>query len=161
MAIDTTPSQVASNALAGLPFSQIIGSPLKAAIEAQAMAAETTWKFIQEVLNTDPTTGEKKAVTPPLPANSMQKLDLVRSAHRWRHRLPTRARKTPKRCRIPSTVSNTHSTLPSKQVRRVCRKRFVALFYDPQRFCQRIDVQFKKRLYTYPSCVYDQFTTCG
>lgn len=63
MSIDTTPSQVATNALAGLPFSQIIGSPLKAAIEAQAMAAQTTWKFIQEVgLNTDPETGEKKAV---------------------------------------------------------------------------------------------------
>ena len=63
MSIDTAPSQVATNALAGLPFSQIIGSPLKAAIEAQAMAAQTTWKFIQEVgLNTDPETGEKKAV---------------------------------------------------------------------------------------------------
>jgi hypothetical protein len=63
MKIDTTPSQVATNALAGLPFSQIIGSPLKAAIEAQAMAAETTWKFIQEVgLNTDPETGRKEAV---------------------------------------------------------------------------------------------------
>lgn len=63
MTIDTTPSQVATNALAGLPFSQIIGSPLKACIEAQAMAAQTTWQFIQEVgLNTDPDTGEKKAV---------------------------------------------------------------------------------------------------
>jgi hypothetical protein len=63
MAVDATPSQIATNALAGLPFSQIIGSPLKAAIEAQAMAAQTTWRFIQEVgLNTDPETGEKKAV---------------------------------------------------------------------------------------------------
>lgn len=63
MSIDTTPSQVASSALSGLPFSEIIGSPLKAAIEAQAMAAETSWKFIQEVgLNTDPETGEKRAV---------------------------------------------------------------------------------------------------
>lgn len=63
MSVDSTPSQVATNALAGIPFSQIIGSPLKAAIEAQAMAAETSWRFIQEVgLNTDPDTGEKKAV---------------------------------------------------------------------------------------------------
>ncbi len=62
MSIDTTPSQVATNALQGIPFSQIIGSPLKAAIEAQAMAAETTWKFIQTVgLNTDKD-GNKTAV---------------------------------------------------------------------------------------------------
>ncbi|MDR2009324.1 MAG: DUF2589 domain-containing protein [Bacteroidales bacterium] len=62
MSIDTTPSQVATNALQGIPFSQIIGSPLKAAIEAQTMAAQTTWKFIQEVgLNTDEN-GNKTAV---------------------------------------------------------------------------------------------------
>lgn len=62
MSIDTTPSQVATNALQGIPFSQIIGSPLKAAIEAQTMAAQTTWKFIQEVgLNTDEN-GQKTAV---------------------------------------------------------------------------------------------------
>jgi hypothetical protein len=63
MSIDSTPSQVATSALTGIPFASIIGAPLKAAIEAQAMAAETTWKFIQQVgLNTDPATGEKKAV---------------------------------------------------------------------------------------------------
>jgi len=63
MAIDTTPSQVATNALAALPFGNIIGGPLKACIEAQAMAAKTSWNFIQEVgLNTDPQTGEKKTV---------------------------------------------------------------------------------------------------
>jgi len=63
MAIDTTPSQVATNALQALPFGNIIGGPLKACIEAQAMAAKTSWNFIQEVgLNTDPETGEKKAV---------------------------------------------------------------------------------------------------
>lgn len=63
MAIDTTPSQVATNALAAIPFGSIIGGPLKACIEAQAMAAKTTWNFIQEVgLNIDPKTGEKKAV---------------------------------------------------------------------------------------------------
>lgn len=63
MAIDTTPSQVATNALSALPFGNIIGGPLKACIEAQAMAAKTSWNFIQEVgLNTDPKTGEKKTV---------------------------------------------------------------------------------------------------
>lgn len=63
MAIDTTPSQVATNALQSLPFGNIIGGPLKACIEAQAMAAQTSWNFIQEVgLNVDPQTGEKKAV---------------------------------------------------------------------------------------------------
>lgn len=64
MAIDTTPSQVATNALAAIPFGSIIGGPLNACIEAQAMAAKTTWNFIQEVgLNVDPQTGEKRAVT--------------------------------------------------------------------------------------------------
>lgn len=63
MAIDTTPSQVATNALQALPFGNIIGGPLKACIEAQAMAAKTSWNFIQDVgLNTDPETGEKKTV---------------------------------------------------------------------------------------------------
>lgn len=63
MAIDTTPSQVATSALKALPFGNIIGGPLKACIEAQAMAAKTSWNFIQEVgLNTDPVTGEKKTV---------------------------------------------------------------------------------------------------
>lgn len=61
--IDTAPSQVATNALQAIPFGSIIGGPLNACIEAQAMAAQTTWKFIQEVgLNTDPKTGEKSAV---------------------------------------------------------------------------------------------------
>ena len=63
MAIDTAPSQVATSALQAIPFGSIIGGPLKACIEAQAMAAQTTWQFIQEVgLNTNPTTGEKSAV---------------------------------------------------------------------------------------------------
>ncbi|WP_099465710.1 MULTISPECIES: DUF2589 domain-containing protein [Parabacteroides] len=64
MAIDKTPSQVATNALQAIPFGSIIGGPLQACIEAQAMAAQTTWKFIQEVgLNEDPETHEKTAVT--------------------------------------------------------------------------------------------------
>ncbi|MCW4123601.1 DUF2589 domain-containing protein [Segatella copri] len=63
MAIDTTPSQVATSALQAIPFGSIIGGPLKACIEAQAMAAQTSWQFIQEVgLNTDPKTGQKEAV---------------------------------------------------------------------------------------------------
>ncbi len=46
-----------------IPFGSIIGAPLKACIEAQAMAAQTSWQFIKEVgLNTDPTTGRKEAV---------------------------------------------------------------------------------------------------
>ena len=62
-AIDTTPSQVATSALQAIPFGSIIGGPLKACIEAQAMAAQTSWQFIQEVgLNTDPNTGKKEAV---------------------------------------------------------------------------------------------------
>ncbi len=63
MAISTAPSQVATNALQAIPFSSMIGGPLKACIEAQAMAAKTTWDFIQEVgLNEDPKTHEKSAV---------------------------------------------------------------------------------------------------
>ena len=53
MAIDTTPSQVATSALQAIPFGSMIGGPLNACIEAQAMAAQTSWQFIQEVgLNT-------------------------------------------------------------------------------------------------------------
>ncbi|WP_026367394.1 DUF2589 domain-containing protein [Bacteroides sp. 14(A)] len=63
MAINTTPSQVATSALQAIPFGSIIGGPLKACIEAQAMAAQTSWQFIQEVgLNINPTTGEKEVV---------------------------------------------------------------------------------------------------
>jgi hypothetical protein len=63
MAIDTAPSQVATSALQAIPFGSIIGGPLKACIEAQAMAAQTSWNFIQEVgLNTNKETGQKEAV---------------------------------------------------------------------------------------------------
>jgi hypothetical protein len=62
-AIDTTPSVVATNALQALPFSSLIGGPLDAAIKAQAMAAKTSWEFIQQVgLNIDPVTGNKEAI---------------------------------------------------------------------------------------------------
>lgn len=49
MAISDAPSQVATSALQAIPFSSMIGGPLKACIEAQAMVAKTTWDFIQEV----------------------------------------------------------------------------------------------------------------
>ncbi|MGB3106280.1 MULTISPECIES: DUF2589 domain-containing protein [Sphingobacterium] len=63
MAIDTTPSTVATNALQALPFSSLIGGPLDAAIKAQAMAAKTSWEFIQQVgLNENPQTGKKEAI---------------------------------------------------------------------------------------------------
>ncbi len=63
MAISNAPSQVATSALQAIPFSSMIGGPLKACIEAQSMAAKTTWEFIQEVgLTVDPETNEKKAV---------------------------------------------------------------------------------------------------
>lgn len=64
MAIDTTPSTVATNALQSIPFAAIIGGPLDAAIKAQAMAAQTSWEFIQNVgLTKDPQTGETKAIS--------------------------------------------------------------------------------------------------
>lgn len=63
MAIDQTPSVVATNALQSLPFSSLIGGPLDACIKAQAASAKTSWEFIDKVgLYTDPKTGEKKAV---------------------------------------------------------------------------------------------------
>ena len=63
MAISEAPANVAVKAMQAIPFNSMIGGPLKACIEAQAMAAQTTWEFIQNVgLNTDDK-GEKKAVT--------------------------------------------------------------------------------------------------
>jgi hypothetical protein len=63
MPIDTTPSTVATSALQAIPFGSLIGGPLNACIEAQAVAAKTTWTFIQQVgLNEDPQTKERKAI---------------------------------------------------------------------------------------------------
>ena len=60
MAVDKTPSQVATSALQAIPFGSIIGGPLKACVEAQALAAKTTWEFIQNVgINVNPETGEE------------------------------------------------------------------------------------------------------
>lgn len=56
-------SQETTDALRALPFGNIIGAPLQACIEAQAMAAQTSWKFIQEVgLQVNTETGEKEVV---------------------------------------------------------------------------------------------------
>ncbi|HEX7186008.1 MAG TPA: DUF2589 domain-containing protein [Thermoanaerobaculia bacterium] len=63
MAIDTTPSTVATSALQAIPFGSLIGGPLQATIQAQAMAAKTSWEFIQQVgLSTD-ASGNKTAVS--------------------------------------------------------------------------------------------------
>ena len=62
MPIDTTPSVVATNALQAIPFSTLIGCPLDAAIKAQAMAAQTSWEFIQQVgLNPVPNSDQMEA----------------------------------------------------------------------------------------------------
>lgn len=62
MAIDTTPGTVAQNMLNGVDYSALIGGPLQAAITAQAMAAKSSWEFIQQVgLNTN-ADGQKEAV---------------------------------------------------------------------------------------------------
>ncbi|WP_163438551.1 DUF2589 domain-containing protein [Fibrobacter succinogenes] len=62
MAIDTTAGTVAQNMLNGIDYSALIGGPLQAAISAQAMAAKSSWEFIQQVgLNTT-SDGHKEAV---------------------------------------------------------------------------------------------------
>jgi len=61
--IDVTPSNVATSALQNLPFNNLIGGPLNAAIQAQAQSAQTTVDFIKAVcLNTD-SNGNMSAVT--------------------------------------------------------------------------------------------------
>lgn len=62
MAIDTTPSSVATAALQSLPFDTLIGGPLNAAIGAQAQAAMTTANFINAVGVTT-VNGQEQAVT--------------------------------------------------------------------------------------------------
>ena len=62
MPLDDSAAKTANNALASLPFHAMIAGPLTACIDAQAAAAQSTWKFIQEVgLNTDKD-GNKSAV---------------------------------------------------------------------------------------------------
>ena len=56
-------SNKTADALQALPFGAIIGAPLKACIEAQAMAAMTSWNFIQNAgLKINPDTGEREVV---------------------------------------------------------------------------------------------------
>lgn len=63
MAISEIPANVATNAMQAIPFGTMIGGPLKACIDAQAMAAQASWEFIQKVgLNTNPETGEREAI---------------------------------------------------------------------------------------------------
>lgn len=63
MPISAAPANVAMSAMQAIPFNSMIGGPLKACIEAQAMAAQTSWEFIQNVgLNVNPETGHKEAV---------------------------------------------------------------------------------------------------
>ena len=60
--IDSSASDIATNALQAIPFGSIIGAPLNACIEAQKQAAITSWEFIRDVgLNID-SDGNKKAV---------------------------------------------------------------------------------------------------
>lgn len=48
MAKDPTPSQVATNALQGIPFGSIIGGPLRACVEAQEEQAKAAAEFMKE-----------------------------------------------------------------------------------------------------------------
>ncbi len=63
MALDTSASQTATNALQSIPFGNIIGGPLNACIEAQAQSAQTTWRFIQEVGLRSDENGKREAVS--------------------------------------------------------------------------------------------------
>lgn len=63
MAVDSTPATTVKNMLNGIDYSALIGGPLQAAITAQAMAAKSSWEFIQHVgLTTDKKSGETKAI---------------------------------------------------------------------------------------------------
>lgn len=62
MALDTIAAKSAQSLLNGIDYSALIGGPLEAAIKAQAMAAQSTWTFIQEVgLNKSPRDGTMEA----------------------------------------------------------------------------------------------------
>ncbi|HKP74546.1 MAG TPA: DUF2589 domain-containing protein [Longimicrobiaceae bacterium] len=62
MPLDTSGASTALNLLNGIDYGAVIGAPLQAAITAQAMAARSTWEFIQQVgLKTDDR-GNKEAV---------------------------------------------------------------------------------------------------
>lgn len=63
MPVDTTPAQSAASLLNGIDYSGLIGGPLQAAIKAQAMAANSTWEFIQQIgLNPADADGNRSAI---------------------------------------------------------------------------------------------------
>ena len=47
--LDPKAAQTAASALGGIPFGTLIGAPLQAAVEAQALAAKTSYEFIERV----------------------------------------------------------------------------------------------------------------
>jgi len=47
--LDKSAAGVANSALKGIPFGTLIGAPLQAAVEAQALAAKTSYDFIDKV----------------------------------------------------------------------------------------------------------------
>ena len=49
MAVDSTPATTVKNMLNGIDYSALIGGPLKAAIEAQAMAAKSSCRMAANV----------------------------------------------------------------------------------------------------------------
>lgn len=62
MPVDSSASSVATNALQAIPFGSVIGGPLKACVDAQAQAAQTTWEFIKQVGLTEDEKGSVKAI---------------------------------------------------------------------------------------------------
>ena len=62
MGLDTTASDVAMGQLAALPFDNLIGGPLNAAINAQAQAAVTTVNFIRDIGLQDNGSGKLEAI---------------------------------------------------------------------------------------------------
>ncbi len=62
MAVDSTPATTVQNMLNGIDYSALIGGPLQAAITAQAMAAKSSWEFIQQVGLRENKNGETEAV---------------------------------------------------------------------------------------------------
>jgi Protein of unknown function (DUF2589) len=63
MAVDTSGADVALGQLTNIPFGQLVAAPLKAAIEAQAIAADTTINFIKEIGFTEDANGALEATT--------------------------------------------------------------------------------------------------
>lgn len=63
MAVDTSGADVALGQLTNIPFGQLVAAPLKAAIEAQAIAADTTINFIKEIGFSEDANGALEATT--------------------------------------------------------------------------------------------------